>query len=268
MVPLKVTILGCGSSAGVPLYHPEKTEGYWGKCDPHNPKNRRTRASIFVEMDGVGILVDTTPDLKTQCLSNHIGRIDAVLYTHAHSDHCHGIDDLRNFYHARHLEPFHVYGHKVHMDEITQRFNYLFLDPQKPTDTKTQCLIPHIISAGHFKLGNKDVIGFEQIHGEGMSMGYRFGDVAYSTDFNDLDANTLKALEGLDLWILDCLRLESNPPSHNNLQQALEWIEKVKPKKAILTHMGESLDEAYLRSVLPPHVEPAHDGMVFTVLDL
>ena len=263
MAEPKVTILGCGSSAGVPLYHPENPNGYWGKCDPTNPKNRRTRSSIFVEINGVNILVDTSPDLKSQCLAQEIGRIDAVLYTHAHSDHCHGIDDLRNFYHARNLESFPVYARKVHMDEIMQRFNYLFIDPQRPRDMKTECLIPNVIDVGKFSIGDAEILGFEQIHGLGMTMGYRFGNVAYSTDFNDLDEKALQALEGLDLWILDCLRFQSSPPSHNNFTQALRWIEKVKPKQAVLTHMGESLDEAHLRSILPPHIQPAYDGMGF-----
>lgn len=253
----KCIILGCGPSGGVPLITPDGA--FWGDCDPQNPKNYRKRASVYVEYEGLRLLVDTSPDFRAQYLENNLRGLDAVLYTHAHSDHSHGIDNLRPLYFFKGREKVDVYFDQKTSDELFRSFGYLF--HKGALEIYPQILEPHIIAPPSFEIG-KSVIGcFNQRHGPGSSLGFRFGDLAYSTDFDDLDEAAIEALRGIKVWIIDCLSIEPRP-THLTLDQALAWIEKIKPEKAYLTHMSHQLDYEKLIKMLPPSILPAHDGMI------
>ena len=257
---MRVAILGCGGSGGVPRIGDD-----WGACDPDEPRNRRTRASILVETERSRVLVDTersrvlvdtSPDLRQQCLDCGISGFDAVLYTHAHADHCHGIDELRVLAQRdRHAMP--VYAAADTLAALQDRFRYAFGDPNSPYPA---ILEPNEI-AGPFTLGDLDVTPFAQNHGGITTLGLRFGPIAYSTDVVALDEAAFAALEGVKTWIVAALRPEPHP-THAHLDQALAWIERVRPKRAVLTHMTSDLDYASLAETLPDGVEPAHDGLI------
>lgn len=246
----RVTILGCGTSGGVP-----RVGGQWGDCDPTEPRNHRRRVSIYVEADDARLLVDTSPDLREQCLDAGVKRIDAVLYTHDHADHVHGIDDLRGFYQMQ-KRRIPVYGSRASLDVIERRFDYIF----KPIHGYPAICEAHEIR-GPFQVNGVDVVPFEQEHGEITSLGFRFGPIAYSTDLKALPEASFAALEGVEVWIVDALRPEPHP-THAHLDLTLSWIERVKPRRAILTHMTSEMDYQTLRRALPSGVEPAHDGLV------
>ncbi len=257
---LKVTILGCGSSGGVP-----RPALGWGACDPNDPKNRRRRCSLLVERGSerrTRVLVDTSPDLREQLLDAEVDWLDAVFYTHEHADHTHGIDDLRGlFIHKR--RELDAYVDEPTSRVLHARFGYCFVQPpgsNYPPIMKEHRLTPgkpvEIVGEG----GAITVLPFLQDHGDIPSLGLRFGPVAYSCDLVDLPADSLPLLADLDLWIVDALR-DRPHPSHFSVDQALTWIERVKPKHAILTNMHADLDYATLKSRLPPHVEPAYDGL-------
>jgi phosphoribosyl 1,2-cyclic phosphate phosphodiesterase len=263
---LTFTILGCGSSMGVP-----RVALGWGSCDPNNPKNRRRRCSLLVERTGADnrrtrVLVDCTPDLREQLLEAQVDWLDGVLITHQHADHIHGIDDLR---------PLFVHKRRrldVYMDEPTAqamhaRFDYCFAAP--PGSEYPPILTEHRLQPGKSLTidgqgGPIEVLPVLQEHGDIPSLGFRFGNVAYSADIKALPTESIAALGGLDVWIVDALR-KSPHPSHFNLDEALQWIARIKPKRAILTNLHSDMDYAELRAQLPPGVEPAHDGMNFNL---
>jgi phosphoribosyl 1,2-cyclic phosphate phosphodiesterase len=255
---MKVTILGSGPSWGVP-----RIGGEWGQCDSANPKNRRRRAAILVEADGVNILVDTPPDLREALLACEVKRIDAVIFTHAHADHLHGIDDLRvpSWILERAIP---AYATAATFATIRERFGYA-VDGVRAAGASgyyfQPMIEPHEI-AGSFEAGGMPVTAFRQEHGRASSLGLRFGKFAYSTDVAALDEAAFATLDGVEVWVVDCLRRAPPHPTHSHLAQSLAWIERVGAKRAILTHMDESLDYATLRRELPAHVEPAYDGMV------
>jgi phosphoribosyl 1,2-cyclic phosphate phosphodiesterase len=257
---MKITVLGCGPSWGVP-----KIGGDWGRCDPANPKNRRRRAGIAIEENGVTILVDTPPDLREALLACGIGHIDAVIFTHAHADHIHGIDDLRTPSWAL-GRPIPAYGDANTFAALRQRFGYTIdgvRDPNASGYYYQPIIEPHDI-AGAFDVAGITVTAIHQTHGRTPSLGLRFGRFAYSTDVAALDEAAFAALAGVEIWIVDCLRREPHP-THSYLAQSLSWIERVGPKRALLTHMDESFDYDTLRRELPPHVEPAYDGMTIEI---
>ena len=254
---MRVTILGCGASGGVPLIM-----GKWGVCDPYNPKNRRKRASIAVQRNDTTLLVDTSPDLREQCLSAQITHIDAVLYTHDHADHTHGIDDLRPWARINNVL-VDIYGDQAALDFLKSRFGYAFSSEEMTPDIYRGFVVPHLIE-GPFQVGDIFVHPFVQGHGYTTSLGYRFDKIAYSTDVVELDEKAFAVLEGVDVWIVDCLG-EDPKPTHAHLDKTLEWIERVKPRKAYLTHMSHLLDYDTLLSKLPEGVEPAYDGLVIEV---
>lgn len=230
----------------------------WGECDPANPLNRRTRVSILVEDNGGTLLVDTSPDLRQQLLAAQVHHLDGVLYTHAHADHVHGIDDLRslNFVMRR---PIDIYADPQTRAELEARFAYVFGD--NAPNTFAPRLIANDIT-GPLTVGGIDVVPFEQDHGPGgTTLGFRFGPVAYSTDVKTMPEAAFKALEGIDTWIVDCVG-ENPHVTHSHVEQTLEWIARAKPRQAFLTHMSHRLDYAKLSAMLPPGVAPAHDGLV------
>ncbi len=260
---MKITILGCGSSGGVPLIGCD-----CAVCTSDNPKNDRSRASILVEYDdGKRLLVDTSADLRRQCLRNNISQIDAIFYTHAHADHCMGIDDTRSLnYH--HGGPLNVYSDARTVEELKARFSYIFEEYVPNKVWMKPSLIPHIIPADSLGQPYETLDGpvftpFVQRHGKGRTLGIRIGDMAYSTDVDALDDAAFEVLIGVRLWIVDCLRYEPSA-THSHLEQTLEWIKRVKPERAVLTHMAHEIEYETLKAQLPEGVEPAYDGMVLS----
>jgi len=252
---MRITVLGCGGSGGVPLIG-----GKWGACDPDNPKNRRRRVSIFVEWNGARILVDTSPDFREQMLDAGIRYLDAVLYTHAHADHLHGLDDLRGMNRLM-QRPIDVYASAETLRQIEERFGYAFTPLQPGSSFYKPTLVPHAVD-GPFVIGDvAPIVPFEQDHGFSKTLGFRFGRFGYSTDVVELDDRAFDMLDGIDTWIVDCLRYEPHP-THSHLEKTLAWIERVGAKRAYLTHMDIGFDYDELRRRLPPHVEPAYDGLV------
>jgi phosphoribosyl 1,2-cyclic phosphate phosphodiesterase len=260
---LRVTILGCGSSGGVP-----RPALGWGACDPGNPKNRRRRCSLLVERmasdDGprTRVLVDTSPDLREQLIDAKVDWLDGIFYTHEHADHTHGIDDLRALYIHRHRR-LDAYVDEATARVLWQRFDYCFVTP--PGSNYPPILNDHRVMPGTpveiaGEGGPITVTPFLQDHGDIPSLGYRFGPVAYSSDLVDLPAASVAALAGLELWIVDALRYRSHP-SHFSVDEALAWIDRIKPKRAILTNMHADVDYAELKAKLPAHIEPAYDGL-------
>ena len=252
---MRVTILGCGPSGGVPLIGND-----WGACDPSNPRNRRRRASILVQEGESTLLVDTSPDMRAQLLDAGVSRVDAILFTHAHADHTHGIDDIRSLNRASH-EAMPIYGSAETLAEIRRRFAYIFA-PVNPLYAATfykPALDPHVVSEP-FSAAALAVTPFWQDHGSIRSLGFRFGRFAYSTDLVRLDEAGFAALEGIDTWVVDAYRREPHP-THTHLRQTLDWIARLRPRRAFLTHMDGELDYEALRRELPNGVEPAYDGL-------
>ena len=250
-----VTVLGCGPSGGVPL-----VGCACAVCTSADSRNQRTRPSVLVEKDGERLLVDTAPDLRQQALRHGFSKVDAILFTHAHADHCHGLDDARSFnFHTG--KPVSIYGTQVTLSEIQERFAYAFGAPATSGVWYRPALQPHVIQEyDRFTAGTIPVTSFLQYHGNGKTSGYRIGNFAYSTDVDNLPAQSLQLLEKLDVWLVDCLQYEPSP-THSHLARTLEWIEKLKPNRAILTHMAHAIDYHELKARLPVHVEPAYDGM-------
>jgi phosphoribosyl 1,2-cyclic phosphate phosphodiesterase len=259
---LRFTLLGCGSSPGVP-----RIGGHWGACDPDEPKNRRRRCSMLVQRiaDGgvTNVLVDTSPDLREQALGAGLSALDGVLYTHPHADHLHGIDDLRGFV-MNTKRRVDVYAADDTADRLVEGFGYCFKSP--PGSDYPPILNLHRIGtdapvtvdgAG----GPVTAMPVVQQHGRIQSLGFRFGGFAYSPDVSGLDADAVARLQGLDVWVVDALR-RSEHPSHFSLDQALAWIERLTPRHAVLTHMHHDLDYATLCRELPAHVRPGYDGLV------
>ena len=248
-----VRILGCGTSSGVP-----RVGNDWGQCDPDEPKNRRRRVSILVGYDRAQILVDTSPDLREQLLDAEVKDIEAVVWTHDHADHCHGIDDLRQLYHAR-GRPVTGFARAYTLDMLKRRFAYAFEGQGGYPAVVNGQLLPN-----HINLAGISMRAVDQPHGEITSAGLRFDaggvSIGYSTDFNTLTDDMAHLFEGLDLWVVDALRRRPHP-SHPHLADTLEWIRHLGVKRAILTHMDNSMDYRTLLDELPPGVEPGYDGL-------
>jgi len=259
---MRFTILGCGSSMGVP-----RVALGWGACDPNNPKNRRRRCSLLVERFGSGgkktsVLVDCSPDLREQLLGAEVDNLDAVLITHDHADHVHGIDDLRGIF-VRNRRPLDVYMDDACGDIVQRRFNYIF-HRQPGSDYPAMASARGLVAGTQLTIDGQGgpilVLPVLQEHGDIASLGFRFGDVGYSCDVKALPPASITALAGLGVWIVDALRIAPHP-SHMNLAEALAWIERLQPKRAILTNLHTDLDYEALRAQLPANVEPAYDGL-------
>jgi phosphoribosyl 1,2-cyclic phosphate phosphodiesterase len=261
---LEFTILGCGSSGGVP-----RADGDWGVCDPQNPKNQRSRCSLLVRRLGEGAetettaIVDTSPDLRLQTAQAGAKRLDAILLTHDHADQVHGIDDVRAFFIRQRAKI------ACHMDAATdvsmmRRFGYIF-EPEGgyPAICTRQPIPAHGVRwSVDGPSGALPVVTFDQDHGGVRSVGYRFGDVAYSSDVVNLDECAFEALAGLDVWIVDALRYRPHP-THAHVERTLEWIARLRPRRAILTNLHIDLDYETLKAELPASVEVAFDGRRF-----
>jgi phosphoribosyl 1,2-cyclic phosphate phosphodiesterase len=261
---LEFTILGCGSSGGVP-----RADGDWGACDPENRRNSRSRCSLLVRRTGEGpqvettAIVDTSPDLRLQTAQAGAKRLDAILLTHDHADQVHGVDDVRAFFIRQRAKI------GCHMDAATEasmmrRFGYIF-EPEGgyPAICERRRLPAHGVRwSVDGPSGAIPVVTFDQDHGGVRSVGYRFGGVAYSSDVVDLDEAAFEALAGLDVWIVDALRYRPHP-THAHLERALEWIARLRPRRAILTNLHIDLDYETLKAELPVGVEPAYDGLRF-----
>lgn len=250
---MKLTILGCGTSSGVP-----RIGNDWGACDPDEPRNRRTRASILVRSDTTTILVDTGPDMHQQLLDAHVGVVDAVLWTHEHADHTHGIDDLRQIFHLM-GRPVPAYARARTLESLETRFRYVFHGRAGYQPTTEGRVLPDEITIGDIRVRCVD-----QPHGNITSAGLRFDragcSIGYSTDVNAFTQDMDDLFEDVDVWVVDALRREPHP-THAHLDLTLAAIEQLRPKYAILTHMDHSMDYRSLRDALPDGVEPAYDGM-------
>lgn len=260
----RFTILGCSSSPGVP-----RITGDWGACDAENPKNRRSRAALLIEQfapDGglTTVVIDTGPDFREQMVRAQVQSIDAVLYTHAHADHIHGIDDLRGYFHIENRR-IPIHADRLTMDRIRQGFGYCL---ETPEGSNYPPIVEPIIieDLEDFTIdGAGGTLRFQphyQQHGDIHSLGFRIGDVAYCSDVSDFPSQSVAKLGNLDVLIIDALQYRFHP-SHLSLEQSLDWIARLAPKHAILTHMHTPLDYKTVLDETPGNVEPAYDQMQF-----
>lgn len=258
----RVTILGCGSSGGVP-----RVAQGWGKCDPLEPRNRRRRCSILVTRTGergeaTNVLVDTSPDLREQMLDANVLNLHGVLFTHDHADHTHGIDDLRPYY-VQTRRRMDVWLEAVTSPQLRERFAYVFETApgsDYPPILNQHHMVPGEVTSVPGPGGEVAAVPFRLPHGNVQALGLRFGAMAYTPDLSAIPNEALEHLRGLDLWIIDALRIAPHP-SHFTLTEALGWIEQLKPKRAVLTNLHNDLDYQTLRTSLPDNVEPAYDGL-------
>lgn len=250
---MKVTILGCGTSSGVP-----RIGGDWGACDPAEPRNARRRVSICVETETTQLLVDTSPDLRAQLIDAGIGMVSAVIWTHDHADHVHGLDDLRQLFHAAGA-PIPAYARPATASVLRRRFGYVFEGAEGYPATAKLTELPDRV-----RIGDIDVRTVDQPHGPITSAGLRFEaggrSLVYATDFQDMTDDMAALYRGCDLWIVDALRRRPHP-THAHLDRTLAWIDRLKPGRALLTHMDNSMDYRTLLGELPEGVEPAYDGL-------
>jgi phosphoribosyl 1,2-cyclic phosphate phosphodiesterase len=247
----KVTVLGCGASAGVPIL-----KYGWGVCDPKNPKNRRLRSSIMIETEKTSLLIDMSPDLREQLLNLGSSKVDGVLLTHEHYDHVNGINELRPVFFEmnRSLE---IYGYKNVIENVRKMFYYLF--EESGSDIYKPYISTNIVTED-FSIGDISGICFEQNHGYSTTMGIRIGNFAYSTDVVEFNYESFEKLRGLDIWIVGCLTYKKKL-THANLEQVLEWVQELRPKTTFLTHMSLEMDYDSLLLKLPDNVRPAYDGI-------
>jgi phosphoribosyl 1,2-cyclic phosphate phosphodiesterase len=256
---MRVTILGSGAASGVPMIG-----NLWGDCDPANPKNRRRRASILVEERDTALLVDTGPDVRDQLIDAGVMRLDAILYTHTHADHTHGIDEIRALNRLQ-RSVIDAYGTEDDLNHLLNKFSYIF-DPPGEYKGKVAfykpCLEARAITHGQsLIIGGIEVLPYAQDHGFMVSTGYRFGPAAYTTDAVNLPEAAFEALSGVDTWIVGCLQREPHP-THAHFDRIMEWIERVGPRRAVLTHLSFRLDYTELSKELPDHILAGYDGMV------
>jgi phosphoribosyl 1,2-cyclic phosphate phosphodiesterase len=262
MAQRRFIILGSGSSGGVP-----RIGGIWGDCDPNEPRNRRTRCSMLIEQEGEGgttrVLIDTSPDMRAQLLEAGVGTLDAVVYTHSHADHVHGLDDLRMvvFNMKRRLP---VWADGDTQNDLYSRFGYAFA---QPATSPYPAILDMFTIDGDITIdgagGAITLTPFKVGHGAIDALGFRIGDLAYLPDVADIPEAAWRVLEGLDCWILDALRRTPHP-THAHLARALEWMDRAAPRRGIITNMHVDMDYRTLEAELPDHIRPAYDGMTLT----
>lgn len=260
MAERRFTILGCGSSGGVP-----RLGGHWGACDPSNPKNNRQRCSMLVQQDGADgtttVLIDTSPDMRAQLLQANVGRLDGVIYTHPHADHVHGLDDLRMIV-INMRQRLNVWADQPTKAALLDRFSYAFVQPEGssyPPILEMNDIAEEVTISGPG--GDISFRPFLVGHGGIDALGFRIGDLAYLPDVATMYSEAWDAVQDLDIWVVDALRREPHP-THSHLSQTLDWIEQVKPKRAVLTNLHNDLDYETVLGETPDHVSVAYDGMV------
>ncbi|AEI37098.1 MAG: MBL fold metallo-hydrolase [Zymomonas mobilis subsp. pomaceae] len=249
---MKLRLLGSGTSSGVP-----RIGNNWGECDPKESKNRRSRASLYVETPNMNLLVDTSPDMREQLLKADISTLDAVLWTHDHADHCHGIDDLRQIFHAK-GHPIPGFARPETLDGLRRRFAYVFEGFGEYRPTVKGHYLPD-----HLTIGDIHIKVVDQPHARATSAGFCFEHngfrVGYATDFNHITEEMAELYQGVDLWVVDTLR-EKPHPSHPHLAMIVSWVKKLKVKRAVTCHMDHSMDYATLSRILPDNMEVGYDG--------
>ena len=255
---MRVTILGCGTSGGVPRVGGEGGNGEWGAANPADPRNRRRRCSILVQDQGKTILIDTSPDLRSQLLDAQVERIDAVLWTHEHADQVHGIDDVRPY--MLRQGPIEAWSDERTYRILLQRFSYCFA----AEDGFYNPIYRHQRIEGPFVAAGLPVRPFVQDHGIATSLGFRFGPFAYSNDCVTLSDEALETMAGVEVLVVDAMRYRPHP-THAHLERALEWIARIAPRRAFLTNLHVDMDYAELDRLTPAHVQPCHDGLVIEV---
>jgi phosphoribosyl 1,2-cyclic phosphate phosphodiesterase len=260
---LRVTVLGSGSSGGVPRIGPAGPN--WGACDPTNPKNRRRRCALLVQRIGpegqTNVLIDAGPDLRAQLIDVRVGILDAVIFTHDHADHVHGIDDLRMVvFNRRSRLP--AWMNEATARKVLARFDYVFETP--PGSSYPPILDPHRIDGPVTITGAGGAVTAEPFlvpHGDIEALGFRVGPVVYTPDIKDMSPAAWEMLKGADCWLLDSLR-HTPHVSHVNVEEALTWIARAAPPRVFLTNLHIDLDYAELDAITPANVHPAHDGLV------
>ncbi len=258
---MKIEVLGCGAAAGVPMV----SKG-WGNCDPKNSKNYRTRSSVYVNVDGEVILIDTSPDLRTQLLqAKTFKTIDAVLFTHLHADHTDGVNELREINRINGAE-LPIFSDLETLKSIKERFWYAFDKINLDKEPLYHVLLAENLIKPYesFDFKGINILPLLQDHGYMNSLGFRIGDFAYSTDVINIPKDTMDALKGLKVWIVGCLDFGKHP-THAGVDQVMKWAEILKPEKVFLTHMSIGLDYDHLCEILPPNIRPAYDGLVLDV---
>lgn len=256
---MEITILGSGSSAGTPVIGCS-----CAVCLSPLPENKRMRSSVYIRDEGRGLLIDTSPDLRAQALRFGVSRIDAVLFTHAHADHVHGVDEIKSFS-VLQKSRINAYSALKTLAELKERFGYCFREPDPEYGWFRPSLLAHEIRPmEEFRAAGFSVLPIEHDHGRVTALTFRIGGFAYSTDVKTFPPEALAALRGVDTWVVDCLDIPESP-THSHLAKTLEWIEEVKPARAVLTHMNHHLEYNAFKSMLPGGVEPAFDGMRLTL---
>jgi len=253
----RVVIMGCGGSGGVPY-----AGNVWRACDPANPKNHRTRPSVFIERNDTRIVIDTGPEFRIQL--NRTGMtehqlLSAVLFTHAHNDHIMGLDDIRTFWYRNNKQPLNIYGSRDALDEICKRFDYIFdqMDEKYPATGVANLLTNPLV------IGDLTVHSFDQVHGDINTIGYRIGDFGYSTDVNELSDEALNALKGVKIWVVGAFHTDEGTYNHAGFDKIKQWVEILKPDMTYLTHLTANADYNELCAKLPPNIRPAYDGLEF-----
>jgi phosphoribosyl 1,2-cyclic phosphate phosphodiesterase len=260
---MRVTLLGSGGSAGVPMIGGADGRGDWGECDPAEPRNIRTRASIAVDNGAGVLLVDTPPELRTKLISSGINRVDAILYTHAHADHVTGLDDIRLLNRIM-QRPLEALATQKTLDELELRFGYAFR-PWQPPGFFRPVLKPRLVAPGTTEhVAGMDIRLFDQDHGFVRTLGLRIGRFGYSTDVVELDDAAFEALAGIDTWLVGCFQRTPHT-THAWLDRVLSWIARLRPRRSVLTHMGVEMDFSALTAELPEGVEPGYDGQVIEI---
>ena len=251
---MKVTILGCGASYGVPSLH-----GGFGACNPKNPKNIRFRSAILIEEQGQNILVDTPPEIRLELLRSKIKKVDALLYTHSHYDHMAGAEDIRSFTHKQ-GKIMDIYGTKYDLKNFKGQMKFVFRKPQNVVSVRLNPIKVY----EPFLVNGISVLPIKQYHGSINSVGYRIGNFAYSTDVKVMDKKGFELLKGIDTWVLECTT-DKETSGHVTLEKALDWIDYIHPKHAYLTHLGSEWDYDKLLKKLPKNVKPVYDGLVLKI---
>ena len=258
---MRVTLLGTGGSAGVPMIGGADGSGNWGACDPAEARNRRTRSSIVIENSyDERLLIDTSPDMRDQFINNRIKGADAVLFTHAHADHVTGIDDVRILNRIA-KRPLEAFATQHTLDEIGRRFGYVLAPWDGRNFYRPVLTAKPVIPGETVRAAGLDVTLFSQGHGRIETLGLRIGPFGYSTDVVHLDEAALDALTGVDTWVVGCFLRHETHWTHANLPTVLGWVDRLQPRRTILTHMGPDMDWAWLRANLPPGIEAGYDGM-------